>query len=211
MTPIYRSVTRKIPALDIARKYHGEPVPSQVVCSFSTSSGVSLLLRACWLENATSKSEALLPLGAVQPLPQLDWTLIRATSLLMSRGLGNRGWTPGHPQQAGFPYQMLLGDFLAATHLLPAVCHRHPLSSFGVWADCCQLQCGSCHGRSSIVTSAVRVKYLCEVSTPKSLQGPRYFEALLTNKSLCRCSFHIHELSTSCIVAVRLSVRNRTL
>ena len=26
----------------------------------------------------------------------------------MSWGPGNRGWTPGHPQQAGFPCQMLL-------------------------------------------------------------------------------------------------------
>ena len=53
-----------------------------------------------------------------------------ASSLLTSRGPGNRGWTLGRPQQAGFPYQMLLRGFRAATHLLPAVCH-HPLSSFG--------------------------------------------------------------------------------
>ena len=39
---------------------------------------------------------------------------------------GNCGWTPGHFQQAGFPYQMLLGCFWAATHLLPAVCLENP-------------------------------------------------------------------------------------
>ena len=44
-----------------------------------------------------------------------------------------------------------------------------------------ELTCGNCRGRSGslseimqIVTSAVRVKQLCEVRTPESLQGPRY-------------------------------------
>ena len=37
--------------------------------------------------------------------------------LLMSWGPGNHGWTPEVPQQAGFPCQMLLEGFWAATHL----------------------------------------------------------------------------------------------
>ena len=39
----------------------------------------------------------------------------------MSRGPGNRGWTPGRSQQAGFPCQMLLWELrtrLLQYHLL---------------------------------------------------------------------------------------------
>ena len=74
--------------------------------------------------------------------PEISWSRIsesvdgpRHKPLITNPG--NCGWTPGHFQQAGFPCQMLLGCIWAATHLLPAVCYRHPLSSFGIWADCC--------------------------------------------------------------------------
>ena len=69
--------------------------------------------------------------------------------LMMSLGPRQPRLDSGSPQQDGFPCQMLLQGFWAATHLPFVVRLRCPLSSFGSRRRLIKLTCGNCHGRLS--------------------------------------------------------------